>query len=200
MYASNTGHAATGRRRDYQEEQEEQQQDHLQKILADQYAGPVTSVKLENAGDPDKPLLMSYHIKVPDYAQRTGKRFFVPIGFFERNRPAMFSASERKYPVYFSYPWMETDEINVTLPEGYELENPEIPAPINLQTVGGYKLTARYDNAQRKLHCTRELVFGSQASILFSAAVYPTLKKTFDLIHQTDEHVLTLKQTQLAAK
>jgi hypothetical protein len=196
-----TGHAATSRRADYQERQEEQQQDHLQKILTDQFAGAdVTSVKLENAGDPDKPLLMSYHIKVPDYAQRTGKRFFLPIAFFQRNAPARFSASERKYPVYFSYPWMETDEVSVTLPEGYELEQPEMPAAIPLEGVGSYKLTAKYDTAQRRLQCSRELVFGNKGAIVFSAAVYPTLKKVFDLMHQSDEHLLTLKQAQPAGK
>jgi hypothetical protein len=196
-----TGHAATGRRRDYQEQQEEQQQDHLQKILTGQFAGAeVTSVQLQDVGDPDRPLSMSYHIKVPDYAQRTGKRFFLPIVFFQRNRPAMFTASERKFAVYFSYPWMETDEVYVTLPEGYELENPEMPAQIPIQSVGSYKLVANYDKAGRKLHCTRELVFGNKGSILFPAAVYPAVKKTFDLMHQSDEHLLTLKQAQPAGK
>jgi len=190
-----TGHAATSRRSDYQEQQEDQQQDHLQKVLTDQYAGAeVTSIHLENAGDPDKPLLMTYHIKVPDYAQRTGKRFFLPIAFIQRNMPAKFSASDRKYPVYFSYPWMETDQVNVTLPGGYELENPEMPPRIPLQDVGSYKLLARYDSSKRTLMCTRELAFGNKGSILFPVAVYPTLKKAFDLMHQSDEHVLTLKQ------
>jgi Domain of Unknown Function with PDB structure (DUF3857) len=196
-----TGHAATSRRRDYQEQQEEQQQDHLQKILTDQFAGAeVTSIQLQNAGDPDKPLLMSYHIKVPDYAQRTGKRFFLPVAFFQRNVLAKFSASERKYPVYFSYPWMETDDVHVTLPEGYELEQPEMPAAIPVQSVGSYKLTAKYDTVQRTLHCSRELVFGNKGAIVFSVEVYPTLKKLFDLMHQSDEHVLTLKQAQTAGK
>jgi len=195
-----TGHAATNRRRGFQEQQEEQQQDHLQKMLTDQYAGAeVTSIHLENAADPDKPLLLSYHIKVPDYAQRTGKRLFLPIAFFQRNVPAKFSASERKYPVYFSYPWMEQDQMTVELPEGYELEHPELPPHIPLEGVGNYKLTARYDTAKRTLTCTREMSFGTNGHIAFPVDVYPALKKAFDLMHQSDEHVLTLKQAQPVA-
>ncbi|MBZ5590773.1 MAG: DUF3857 and transglutaminase domain-containing protein [Acidobacteriia bacterium] len=195
-----TGHAATSRRRDYQEQQEEQQQDQVQKMLSDQYGGAeVTAIRVENAADPDKPLLVSYHIKVPDYAQRTGKRLFLPIAFFQRNLPAKFSASERKYPVYFSYPWMESDQISVELPEGYELEHPELPPHIPLQSIGNYKLGARYDTAKRTLICTRELIFGNEGHIVFPVSVYSGVKKAFDLMHQSDEHVLTLKQAQPVA-
>ena len=42
--------------------------------------------------------------------------------------------------------------------------------------------------------CTRELVFGNKGNILFPAESYTAVKKVFDLIHQADEHVLTLKQ------
>lgn len=190
-----TGHAATSRRHEYLGEEEAQLQEQIRTVLTEQYGGSeIVSIHLENAGEPDKPLLVSYHITLPNYAQRTGKRLFVPLAFFERNLPAKFSASERKYPVYFSYPWMESDKVDIELPKGYELDHAELPAPIPLQQVGSYKLRARFDAAQRKLLCTRELVFGNKGSILFPAESYPAVKKTFDLIHQSDQHVLTLKQ------
>ncbi|HVP46649.1 MAG TPA: DUF3857 and transglutaminase domain-containing protein [Bryobacteraceae bacterium] len=200
VHIEHTGHAATGRRREYQEHQEEQQQEHIQKMLTEQYPGAeVTSIRVENAAEPDKPLLISYHIKVPGYAQRTGKRLFLPIAFFQRNLPAKFSASERKYPVYFSYPWMEQDQMSVELPEGYELEHPELPPHIPLEGVGNYKLSARYDTAKRTLLCTREMTFGANGHIVYPVDVYPALKKAFDLMHQSDEHVLTLRQAQPVA-
>jgi hypothetical protein len=80
------------------------------------------------------------------------------------------------------------------LPKGYELDHAELPAPISLQSVGSYKLHTRFDTVQRKLLYTRELVFGNKGSILFPAETYSVLKKAFDLIHQADQHVLTLKQ------
>ena len=191
-----TGHAATSRRREYQGEEEAHLQEKIRTVLMEQYGGSeIISIHLENAGDPDKPLLVSYHIRLPNYAQRTGKRLFVPLAFFERNRPAKFSASERKYPVYFSYPWMESDNVDIELPKGYELDHAELPAPIPLQQVGSYKLRARFDTVQRKLLCTRELIFGNKGSILFPAERYTAVKKIFDLIHQADQHVLTLKQS-----
>jgi hypothetical protein len=190
-----TGHGATNRRREYQGEDEAHLEEQIRAGLTDQYGGSeITSIHLENAGNPDKPLLISYHIKLPNYAQRTGKRLFVPVAFFQRSLPAKFSASERRFPVYFSYPWMESDKVEIELPKGYELDHAELPAPIPLQDVGSYKLRARFDTVQRKLMCTRELVFGNKGNILFPAESYTAVKKVFDLIHQADEHVLTLKQ------
>jgi hypothetical protein len=89
---------------------------------------------------------------------------------------------------------MESDKVEIELPKGYELDHAELPAPIPLQDVGSYKLRARFDTVQRKLMCTRELVFGNKGNILFPAESYTAVKKVFDLIHQADEHVLTLKQ------
>ncbi len=190
-----TGHAATSRRHDYQEQQQEERKEHLQKMLTDQYSGAeVTSIRIENTTDADKPLVLSYHIKVADYAQKTGKRLLLPIEYFQRNLPTKFSASERKYPVYFAYPWMETDQVSVVLPKGYELENAEMPSAIPLQPVGEHKFVAQYDPANRTLLCTRELVFGKNGAILFPTANYPALKRAFQVIHQSDQHVLPLKQ------
>lgn len=190
-----TGHAATSRRREYQGDEEAHLQEQIRTALTEQYgSAEIVSIHLENAADADKPLLVNYHIRLPNYAQRTGRRLFVPISFFQRNLPAKFSASERKYPVYFSYPWMESDKVDIELPKGYELDHAELPAPIPLQEVGSYKLRARFDTVQRKLLCTRDLVFGNKGSILFPPESYSSVKKVFDLIHQADQHVLTLKQ------
>jgi hypothetical protein len=65
--------------------------------------------------------------------------------------------------------------------------------------VGHYKLLAGYTAAERKITYTRELVFGMNGAILFPSNAYPALKKLFDLMHQADEHVLTLKQAQQVA-
>ena len=195
VHLAYTGHAATNRRHEYQGEEEAHLQEQIRETLTEQYAGSeIVSIHLENAGDPDKPLIVSYHIKLPNYAQRTGKRLFVPLAFFQQNVPAKFSASERKYPVYFSYPWMESDKVDFEFPKGYQLDHAELPAPIPLQDVGSYKLSARFDTGQRKLFYTRELVFGNKGTILFPPESYPAVKKVFDLIHQADQHVLTLKQ------
>ena len=63
-----------------------------------------------------KPFIYKYHVRVPEYAQRTGKRLFLQPGFFLKGIDPMFSAGTRRYPIYFHYPWSEEDKITIDLP------------------------------------------------------------------------------------
>ncbi|MCI0662958.1 MAG: transglutaminase-like domain-containing protein, partial [Acidobacteria bacterium] len=64
-------------------------------------AAEVSDIKIENANDPLKPLVKSYHVRVPSYAQRTGKRLFLQPAFFQYGSKPMFTESIRKHPIYF---------------------------------------------------------------------------------------------------
>ncbi len=59
----------------------------------------VSSVRIENANDLVKPFVCSFHVRVPGYAQRTGKRLFFQPAFFQYGKSPRFSATERKYDV-----------------------------------------------------------------------------------------------------
>jgi hypothetical protein len=45
--------------------------------------------------DPSKPLVYQYKIRIPNYAQKTGKRLFLQPGFFEYGAAPMFSTATR---------------------------------------------------------------------------------------------------------
>jgi hypothetical protein len=76
----------------------------------------LSEIKIENVTDPIKPFTCAYHVKVPGYAQRTGKRIFLQPAFFQRGLLPLFSASERKNDIYFHYPWSEEDVVTIELP------------------------------------------------------------------------------------
>jgi hypothetical protein len=80
---------------------------------------------------------------VPGYAQRTGKRLFVPLSCFQRGQGARFPASERKYPVWFEYPWAEEDNVAIMVSKGFDLESAESPASFGLAAVGEYRVSAK---------------------------------------------------------
>ena len=41
----------------------------------------ISNIKIENVTDPAKPFVYAFHVRVPGYAQRTGKRLFLqPAG------------------------------------------------------------------------------------------------------------------------
>ncbi len=73
--------------------------------------------------DNEKPVAVDYDIKVPNYAQRTGKRLFFQPVYFEYGVAPVFSAATRNYGVYFSYPWSEEDTVEIKLPGNFTGES-----------------------------------------------------------------------------
>ena len=194
-----TGHAASARRAGKARESAAQQEDDIREIVRGQIGNAeVSAVKVENIEDAEKPLTYSYHVKVPGYAQRTGKRLFVPLSYFQHGRAARFPASERKYPVWFEYPWAEEDNVTIKVPKGFDLESAEAPASFGLGAVGEYRVSAKAGTG--RLVYQRKLIFGRGGSVVFPLTAYPALKKAFDAIYEQDQHTLTLRQQAAGAK
>jgi len=159
----------------------------------------LSDIKIENVTDPIKPFVYDYHVRVPGYAQRTGKRIFLQPAFFEHGVSPLFSSSERKYPVYFHYPWSEEDEVSIELPSGYALDNADAPVPIKAGQIVEYKPKIMVTNDGKTLFYKRNFFFGGGGAILFPVNTYADLKGLFDLINKSDNHTITLKQTAAKA-
>jgi hypothetical protein len=159
----------------------------------------LSDIKIENVTDPIKPFVYDYHVRVPGYAQRTGKRIFLQPAFFEHGLSPLFSSSERKYPVYFHYPWSEEDEVSIELPSGYALDNADAPVPIKAGQIVEYKPKIMVTNDGKTLFYKRNFFFGGGGAILFPVNTYADLKGLFDLINKSDNHTITLKQTAAKA-
>jgi hypothetical protein len=193
VHLAYTGHEAAGRRADLSGESATQREQDVRDMVRKQYNNAeVSEVKIENVDDPEKPLAYSYRVVVPGYAQRTGKRMFLQLAYFERGLPAKFTATDRKYPVMFRYPWTEEDEVIVKPPAGYTLENPEAPNSFPMGQIGGYEASIQTGNGQLTYH--RKLVFGRGGGLAYQLKVYPAVKLAFDMVHTQDEHTLTLHQ------
>ena len=155
----------------------------------------VSNLKIENLADSNKPLVQTLKIRVPQYAQKTGKRLFVQPSFFEYGQPSMFSSATRKYDVCFQYPWSQNDELEIDLPPGYALDNAEKPAPFGSGDISQYKVNMGITNDQRTLILHREFFFGGRGILLFPQTSYSQVKLLFDELHKSDEHTITLKQS-----
>lgn len=149
----------------------------------------VSNIQIQNATDPIKPLVQSYHIRVPGYGQRTAKRLFLQPAVFESGVNPFFPASQRKYDVYFKYPWSEQDEVVIQLPETLDI------GPLPADTTFGSDVS-RYSSSLRAegrvIVFRREFSFGEKNSILFPVKKYPPLKAHFDKVHAADNQTVTL--------
>jgi hypothetical protein len=191
-----TGHFAVERKEDIDEESEtERETDLKDELKARLSSAEITNVKIENVTDPVKPLIDSFHVRVPGYAQRTGKRLFLQPAFFQYGVGPLFTTTGRKYPIYFHFPWSEDDRIDIELPAGYALDSPDAPSPFGSGKISEYKPSLSVTSDGKKLVYKRAFYFGGGGSVLYPVESYPQLKIYFEALHKQDNHTIALKQT-----
>jgi len=193
-----TGHLAFDKKEYNDDDSPTQREDTLREnVKARLSTAELSEIKIENVTDPIKPFVYAYHVRVPGYAQRTGKRLFLQPGFFTRGIGPLFTTTERKHDIYFHYPWSEKDHLTIELPEGFVLDNPDVPSPITpemTQKICEQRIKISITKDGRTLMYDRAFFFGGGDAILFPAQSYPAVKQLFDLIHQGNDHTITLKQ------
>jgi transglutaminase-like putative cysteine protease len=200
-----TGHLAYDRKEYNDDDTPAEREKTLQEMIKGRMAAAeLSDIRIENVTDPVKSFLYAFHVKVPGYAQRTGKRLFIQPSFFQHGLAAMFQTSARANGVYFHYTWSEEDKVEITLPEGYALENPESPAIINAGGVSRYEPVAQITSDGRTLIWGRKFNFGAKsagggAPLLFPVESYGTLKNYFDAVNTQDATAIALKQGAPAA-
>jgi hypothetical protein len=192
-----SGHFAVDRKEwDDDDSPAQREETLMESIKSRMSTAEVTQIRIENVTDPIKPFVYAFHVKVPGYAQRTGKRLFIQPAFFQHGLKPVFSASSRRNAVYFHYPWSELDEVVIDLPEGFALDNADAPQPFRAAPISEYNPTASVTKDGRTLIYKREFYFGGHDTILFPPNSYPQLKAYFDKLHEQDNHTITLKQGQ----
>jgi hypothetical protein len=152
----------------------------------------LTDIKVENADDLEKNLIHRFHMRIPGYAVVTGKRLLIAPALFEQGVNARFTAKERTNDIVFNHPWMETDNITIDLPAGYELDNADMPNPFTIDNAGSYESKAAIRGGNQLLFA-RRFIFGDGGMLHFPASSYDSLKKVFDAVHEADIHTITLK-------
>jgi hypothetical protein len=191
-----TGHIAADMKEFNDDDSQSEREETLKNKFKNRMAGvEITDIKIENVTDPVKPFVYSFHVRVPGYAQRTGKRLFIQPAFFQKGLGPLFPTAERRHEIYFHYPWSEEDHVEFTLPQGFALDNAESPAGID----GGlskYEPRAAISKDGRTLVYERNFFFGKGGAnaLLFPTAVYPKLKAYFDQVNKQDGHTIVLKQ------
>lgn len=190
------GHPATTYRMENYDETlaklEEQLTDDIKRQMS---TAEVSAITIENLTDGNKPLIQRYKVKVPNYAQKTGKRLFLQPNYFDYGSPPAFSSATRKYDVYFQYPWSENDNIEITWPAGFELDNADAPSTVaDPGKIGSLDVNIRVDKINRFMIYNRKFHFGGGGNILFGSGTYGPLKNLFDAFHKTDAHTITLRQ------
>ena len=170
-------------------------------VKAQMSTAELSDIRIENVTDPQKLFTYAYHVRVPGYAQRTGKRLFLQPVYFEHGASQVFSSSDRKLPLYFHFPWSEDDTVEISLPAGYALDNADAPGGITPEMtnhVSAQDIRISVANNQT-LILKRKFFFGGDGAILFPVSNYTPLRKLFEIVYKNDNHTITLKQNAAQA-
>lgn len=161
----------------------------LEKVRERYPLAEVSDVQVRNAEDPIAPIEVTYQIRIPGFAERTGTRLFFQPSVNRKNRHHPLTAKTRANSLVFPYLSREIDEILIELPEGYVVESRHAPFPLNFDPAGKYSIELGYQKETRLLGFKRDMTWDLPAAPKDS---YPDVKKVFDEIYQRDQHLLTL--------
>lgn len=194
-----TGHHSVSRKTNYDALTPQERRDRLIEAVEDGLAAAeVSEVEIENVTDPDEPFRYRYKIRIPGYAQVTGKRIFIQPAFFQKGNSAQFPTSTREHDIHFNFAWMEKGDVTIQLPDGFSGSNVNPPPPIGFGAVGEYRVELSI-NKTGALHYEREFTFGYGGRVIFPKAAYQQLKTVFDKVHEGDTKLVTIT-AQTAAK
>ena len=146
--------------------------------------------KLVIQADPNRPkALMDYEVAVRKYGSKGGKRMFVPANCINPFDDVPDAVEERHYPVVVKRGYMETDEIILQLPAGYEVESiPDNTLELTSE-FGEYSIEIE-NNAE-----TGQLIYKRKLKIFpvdLPAERYNDLRNFYQQIAKTDKMKMVL--------
>lgn len=113
----------------------------------------VDSFAVENADDIDKDLVLRYKFTANHYAKTAGPLLLVRPRVVGQMAGAFDSTKPRHYAYDFAAPFLRTDSVEITLPDGYGVD--ELPDPVH--TVLPFaEYESKSENSGKVLKYTRE--------------------------------------------
>ncbi|MBZ5530681.1 MAG: DUF3857 and transglutaminase domain-containing protein [Acidobacteriia bacterium] len=141
----------------------------------------------------ESPLTARFTVEIPSYASVAGKRLVVPAVLFSTLQKNMFTHTMRQYPIVFPYPFSESDEVAIQLPDGYTVEAPPYRRRAGL-AYAGYEFSSEVQGQQLSL--TRKLRL---EGLSFPPEKYPELKGFFGVVQGGDESQAVLRPQEAAS-
>jgi uncharacterized protein DUF3857 len=157
---------------------------------AKEYIPVASEVELTNKPDwksSSAPLVAEYNVKIPGWAAGAGRRALFPVGVFTATEKRVFDHAERVHPIYFEFPFEKVDDINVTLPEGWQVGSLPEAQDVSSSAVG---YVTKAEKGKNSIHVTRSFRI---SFFMLESKYYPTLRDFFQTVRQNDEKQIVLQ-------
>ena len=154
----------------------------------------VKATDLKGWDNPEEALVATFSVEVPAYASVAGKLLLVPANLFQTRRNRAFTHAERKYPIYFPFPFTEHDYVSIEVPAGFSVESVPQQQDVSLK-YARYQNLAQFDGAH--LITQRRLAFNG---VFVPLEKYPELKDFFGKVKTGDEQQAVLHGGSVSAQ
>lgn len=183
------GHEALVRRLDHMHDDPEEIRESLEEELIGllPMGAEVDMTELDNINNNAPTVIVQYNVTIPGIVTSAGDRMLLPVSPLLGQRQYPFRHAERKYPIYFPYPFREFNDIIITLSEGLNVETrPELKK--DQRDFASYKRVCAQEGPQ-KLHVQRDFIIQKS---YFPVEQYAEIKAFYDMVRTSDEEQIVL--------
>ena len=156
--------------------------------------GDVELQSLSHWEDTDSPIEATLKIRMANFASAAGSRLLVPTRVFDTGYRRAFDHKDRKYPIYYDYPFLDMEEVRIHMPHGMKVES--VPERRLEKSDFAAYLLDRKASTDDTIVLKRQLIVGG---ILFPVEMYPKMKTFFDGLKTHDDEQIILKSTEASA-
>jgi hypothetical protein len=147
----------------------------------------VTLLSVEKMTESSPQVLARFEMSVAGFGIEAGSRVLLPVSPLQGVRQHPFRHAERKYAVYFSYPFREFNDIVISLPEGMSVAS--APATKTIQGTNETFSLFCVAESGTKLSIRRDLTV---KRYFYPVAEYSIIKSFYDQVRAGDEQQIVL--------
>lgn len=167
------------------------QENYLEKLEEQLGDSKISNYTIDNKKtNVQEPVLETFSLNADNRVEIIGGKMFInPLLFFTRSKNP-FTQEVRQMPVYFGYPTQEKFNLNIEIPEGYEIES--LPNPIKIASENKeivYMLNTSGEGNKIRIISSKEI-----NNSIFAADQYNGLKDLFQKMIASQNEKIVLKK------
>jgi len=167
------------------------QENYLEKLEEQLGDSKISNYTIDNKKtNVQEPVLETFSLNADNRVEIIGGKMFInPLLFFTRSKNP-FTQEVRQMPIYFGYPTQEKFNLNIEIPEGYEIES--LPNPIKIASENKeivYMLNTSGEGNKIRIISSKEI-----NNSIFAADQYNGLKDLFQKMIASQNEKIVLKK------
>jgi hypothetical protein len=125
----------------------------------------------------------------------TDGRLFLTPSVFEKGSTPLFTSEKRNVDIRFPYMWETHDNIRITYPDGFAIEEGNAPKSVIDTPQLSHTVILGASKTRNIVVYKRNFKVGVSG---FPVSIYNDIRTVFDSINTEDHHVLTLHRKEAA--